>query len=43
MFQLQTAISPYEDIPPDIIDQIPPEVAYCQKEPVKLGNIPLPS
>jgi hypothetical protein len=39
MLQLQIAISPQKDIPPDISDQIPPDVGYCQKEPVKLGNL----
>jgi hypothetical protein len=41
MLQLQIAISPQRDIPPDISDQIPPEVAYCQKKPLKLENLPL--
>jgi hypothetical protein len=43
MLQFYIAISSWRDIPPDISDQIPPEVPYCQKEPVKLENLPLPS
>jgi hypothetical protein len=41
MLQFQIAISPERDIPPDISDQIHPEVAYFQKEPVKLGGLSL--
>jgi hypothetical protein len=41
MLEFQIAISPYRDISPDISDQIPPEVAYCREDSVKLGNLPL--